>query len=651
MGVPLFFRRVIQDYFAGALENGRPRCTTLALDAAGILHQSYQKLLEEKSWNVNDFVWKVFNEIRRIKNESNVQKRLIVSIDGIAPLGKMNQQRKRRFRHELESEPNNAPFDSNAISPGSALSIEVDRKLWELFRTHRSEFPRKLIYSGYRVPGEGEHKIISFLNDILDSEKNKEEVLHVLKLRHPELRVKKDQSLEKILFDIEDKIPDYQYFVDLSNTNESILIHGLDADLIFLSLPVPGQIFLWRENSFVPENLYQTNLRKGMTPKVAKARATIKQTDYLSIAKLRKQLEIYNIGLKEFILTGFIFGNDFVPFQAGFNLTSEVAPTFINVLRGRRFADPFNWEMFKLVLEEFMTLQPTLFPKLTGETDIQIPKAREVVMEKIKFPSTLPLDDFSNEWNRRLTFANELKLSDEEIEQEIRTQSRNYLSTLIWCLRYYQDHKSVNWEWVYYPYYAPLLQDIVKIDHFEPEEPQPKIFPLNILAQLVLILPKDLKTKTPNPIIPERYRYLQTPESPIADFYPTRFNIDRDGVNNANDGFAFIPYFDFQRLVAVFDQIVLTKAEEALYHSNVNAVQTDDLGLVEIEATEIPFTFEIPTVRSITDRWALQATKLYGEKIVNDLIGKTRQHFIAPTNYKWNFEGFEGIEIKPEISI
>ena len=70
---------------------------------------------------------------------------------------------------------NEVPFDSNCISPGTEFMEAVNDILKYYIAQRLSTDPawKKLhvIYSSHRHPGEGEHKIIDFLRDMIKSGK------------------------------------------------------------------------------------------------------------------------------------------------------------------------------------------------------------------------------------------------------------------------------------------------------------------------------------------------------------------------------------------------------------------------------------------------------------------------------------------------
>ena len=140
---------------------------------------------------------------------------IYVAIDGVAPCAKIKQQRMRRFKsvadkilddkirkkHNKDIEPY---WNTNAITPGTNFMEKLDERLIKWAKDNK----RKIIYSSWKEPGEGEHKLLHFMKDL------------------------KNNDLKQ----------------DLKSNDLKYVIYGLDADLIFLALSADmNNIFLMRE--------------------------------------------------------------------------------------------------------------------------------------------------------------------------------------------------------------------------------------------------------------------------------------------------------------------------------------------------------------------------------------------------------------------
>jgi 5'-3' exonuclease len=109
----------------------------LMIDMNGVFHNSAQKIYEYGNYKPNPRLLRRNNNRKRngINEQLKVfqdvcqniehlfiitkpRKRLILCVDGPAPLSKQNQQRQRRFRSAMESSDDSG-FNSNCITPGT----------------------------------------------------------------------------------------------------------------------------------------------------------------------------------------------------------------------------------------------------------------------------------------------------------------------------------------------------------------------------------------------------------------------------------------------------------------------------------------------------------------------------------------------------
>lgn len=213
MGIPFYFKEVVA-------KNPKilaypPKCHRLSLDFNSVIHQASQKVVQSKVWRhsnrMEEAIFRaILHETHQIIQLCPPSHALYIAIDGIAPLAKISQQRKRRHLSALTNQQinsfkdkNNMPYsqwDSNCITPGTAFMTRLTGFLKAHFE--HAQYPFQVILSGPDEPGEGEHKIIKYIKE--------QDPIHI------------------------------------------DTIYGMDADLIMLALTCQKpKIFLMRDRDFV----------------------------------------------------------------------------------------------------------------------------------------------------------------------------------------------------------------------------------------------------------------------------------------------------------------------------------------------------------------------------------------------------------------
>ena len=310
---PLIIKKIREDLDVPEIDN-------LYLDINGIIHNvchNYKCDASQINETTKQIYFEVCEAIKKIVHLIKPKQLLMISADGVAPRAKMNQQRIRRFRKDLEmnkvleeenqnknKEKEEIIFDTNAISAGTKfmfnLTIYMKEYILKEKKNNNEWSSIEIILTGSDVPGEGEHKILEFFRNNKMSEKYNPYIRHC--------------------------------------------IYGLDADLIMLSLiSHEANIVILREDTYKirkkekleKQGIEIINVNKNKT---FKNNEITNETPYefLLISVLREYLELefnylknkikfkYNFEkiIDDFIFLCFFIGNDFLPNLFSFNIES-----------------------------------------------------------------------------------------------------------------------------------------------------------------------------------------------------------------------------------------------------------------------------------------------------------------------------------------
>lgn len=474
----------------------------LALDLNGLFHPVAQKVFQYGSHapppqllsrphrphrSMIHLFKEVCEKIEYCRKLCNPRKKLLLCVDGVAGMGKMNQQRQRRFRTAKTMEEGQT-FNPNAFTPGTKLMDHLTKYIDWYIRSMISYHPEwknlEVIFSNEKVAGEGEHKIM-------------------------------------------------QYIREHGSTTDTYCIYGLDADLMMLGMILPvDKVIIAREaeenvvqyvdvNSFRKEIL---NLMRWPSGSIAHPVCTFSERD----------------AIHDFIVLCFLVGNDFLPtvpslsiIDGGIDIMMDIYKDLgkknghiTRVVRGSKrlglkisavrefFAALGSNE--KAMIEKKYTGRLRFFP--------------DPLILKNMSDNVLDLDRFKSEYYQK-NFPGDVSISK---------IIHSYMDGIVWVLNYYR-YGIPDWLW-YYPYlYGPFLSDFDAVL----ASYKPPVFQLNQpvppFLQLMIVLPASSSDLLPD----ELARFMKDSSSSLISYFPKDFQIDMAGKKHDWEGVVMLPSISF----------------------------------------------------------------------------------------------------------
>ena len=456
MGIPYYFYYLTTKYNDIIIKTLPSKIDIYAIDFNGIIHPEAAKETNEVKLINN--LWDKINSY----NDLYKPNKLLICIDGVAPFAKIIQQRKRRYLtyYKNKIDKISSKWDTNAISPGTNFMNKLNTFIQE------NIINDNYIFSGSNEAGEGEHKIFKLLND-------------------NDIRI-----------------------------DDNIVINGLDADLIILSLISGRQnIYLMRENRGINTYVNINNLKSAI------------------IRELRPKWNIEDDKdlIESYCVMCSILGNDFIPHILNLNIKSGGLDRLINIteiairmygslvnnnkINQKTLSDIFNQigenednDIIPLVSKE-IERKPRDFTLLSQEYGI-----------KFKDETLNLMFNNSKKW-RYYYYKN---LFDININIDSTSNiSNNYIKGIYWTYNYYKK-MDIDYTW-YYPYnYPPTVKDIsnyLKVNDIEEIKPKGEFLKPEI--QLLLILPINSID-----LIDDKYKkYMTDVSMGLKHLYPIEYKI------------------------------------------------------------------------------------------------------------------------------
>uniref|UniRef100_A0A6C0K787 Xrn1 N-terminal domain-containing protein n=1 Tax=viral metagenome TaxID=1070528 RepID=A0A6C0K787_9ZZZZ len=492
MGIPYYFYSLTQKY-QNILSNNKPKGLDIyCIDFNGVIHNVAQDVIKKYSNDGVSAGTAIEDEIisgvwERIKYYFDNYKaaKYIICADGVAPLAKMFQQRKRRYLNIYKNTLDNTKivWDTNAITPGTLFMDKLNEYISKNITQDR--YINKIIYSGSNECGEGEHKIFNILKE--------------------------------------------------TPTDARIIIHGLDADLIILSLMSrKDNIYLMREIkdpqslSTVFNYLNIKELRKAI---LCELKGSWDLDDDSSSGSDHDLIETYCTACS-------ILGNDFIPHLLTVELKNNGIETLMfatkNAIKTNGLLVKNGEINHNCLIDIFKSLANTEDEDIHRICERYIKKKPPAHQQhsqqqqpsdyyglKNKDPLISTIYNSPNKWRQeyyRVIFDNNISIDSTVMFNAC----NNYIAGIYWVYSYYKG-APIDCEW-YYPYnYPPTIKDI--LNHSIANEPagllnsNSEFVPSYI--QLLIVLPKysfKLLSK-------KHQRYMLDIYSGLFHMYPVKYNI------------------------------------------------------------------------------------------------------------------------------
>ena len=471
----------------------------LMIDMNGLFHTSAQKVFKYGNYkppykveifNNNKTQQQVFNDVcqnlENILMTVNPNKRLILCVDGPAPIAKQVQQRKRRYKSSLEREENDKSFDSNCISPGTLFMDNLSTYIDWFIRSRLSENPLwqnlEVIYSSSSVPGEGEQKLLMYIRKY-------------------------------------------------GRNNESFVMHGLDADLIMLSLLTQfPKFYILRDDTFD----YNNNFLLIDIGSVRQQLIEMMRWENENDLKFNEEWVI-----NDFVFLCFLTGNDFLPnvpsieiIEGGveviISISKNVGRTHGHITRNKSGNIVFCKTSLKRFLEIVSESEKELLEQKFKNRKMYF---EDKILEK-SASYNIKDEKYDIDIEKYRDLYNDNVLEGEDLEK----LSHSYLTGLQWIIKYYTKEVP-SWSWYYENHYSPLASTLIKyIDSYESPRYH-KGVSLTPYQQLLCILPPKSATLLPKPLD----SLLNTT---LKKFNPSDVEIDLSGKLKEYMGIVKIPFVD-----------------------------------------------------------------------------------------------------------
>lgn len=408
-------------------------------------------------------------------------KTLYIMIDGVAPRGKVNQQRERRYKSYYMRETNKSMlWDTNKITPGTQFMSDLSSALLDNFTDEC------IFISDAGEHGEGEHKMMKVI----------------------------------------DSLP----------TNKNICIYGLDADLIMLSMlsTKADNIILLRHNADGPYTFLRVSMLRIAV--YAEIMQLLQENQ-----NINKDFVIADYVFLCF-LVGNDFLPSLPNLNLKHNAMEVIVKSYCKSISSRKCylttKSGINLDILGDIISDIAQLEQYYFNKIFYKNQKNnILKLQESIETKHENVSILYEDCIKYNKpgfkKRHYMFYG--------IQENCKSNLfLNYIEGLHWVWGYYNLHSHDNWTWFYKFHSAPFASDLTQFMKTSMTEIKEyllnnsnfiKSIPLSPIQQLMIVLPEcsliNVLRETNFELSKKLERLLKTQSSiTIDNMYPKTITLD-----------------------------------------------------------------------------------------------------------------------------
>lgn len=446
MGIPYFYGYLYKKYkydidiTETSLKNKTPKY--LFFDYNSLIHPCANNVLEivkneiEHEYTIDEIESHIIeNVLSYTKYVINLFKNSLVKvyivIDGVAPLGKLKQQRERRYKSYYTKDK--IIWDTNNITPGTNFMIKLEKEL-KIFSINYNTGNINVILDSWRNVGEGEHKMMKIITELPDE--------------------------------------------------DDILIYGLDGDLIVLGMLVNKKITLIRteNNDNMCFNFLETY---KLAELIMKEIGNVKDFILLSFLlgndfiPALPNLNIRN-GAIDYIIK--IYKMLYTKYNS--IIINENGREILNI--------DFLLEIISSIASNEEYYFKNVMSKTTVYSDnkeyLENPKLIVNTNDYIKY-------GVSGYHSRYHVYYNMINTKYIKTGNHIMNICYDYIKTIKWVWEYYNLHKHSNWDWYYKHDAAPFASDFenmskhISYKYHLQDISFYKSEPFDYTTQLLIVLP------------------------------------------------------------------------------------------------------------------------------------------------------------------